>query len=148
MNIEMKSAQSGFTLIELVVVIVILGILAATALPKFIDLTGNANQAAVQGVAGGLSSASSINYGGCAIANNATGSTCTKVSYATPCTDAGSLLSPSMTIATTAAAGVYSTVAAGNATPTANGQSVTCVLTLGTGKTAVTANYSAIAAGN
>src|SRR5581483_5342414 len=52
--------QKGFTLIELVVVIVILGLLAATALPKFVDLTSDARLASVQGVAGGLRSAAAL----------------------------------------------------------------------------------------
>jgi MSHA pilin protein MshA len=43
-------------------VIVILGILAAVAIPKFVDLGSDARTAATQGVAGGLSSASAINY--------------------------------------------------------------------------------------
>jgi MSHA pilin protein MshA len=63
MEIPMNN-QKGFTLIELVAVIVILGALAVTAIPQFIDLQDEADEAAVNGVAGSLASGAAVNYAG------------------------------------------------------------------------------------
>ena len=60
MTNQKMNEQKGFTLIELVVVIVILGILAVTAAPKFIDLTSDARESVMEGVRGSLESAVSM----------------------------------------------------------------------------------------
>ena len=59
--------NTGFTLIELVVVIVILGILAVVAAPKFMNLQGDARHAALEGLKGSIEGAMGISYGKAAV---------------------------------------------------------------------------------
>ncbi|WP_159656839.1 type II secretion system protein [Vibrio atypicus] len=59
--------QGGFTLIELVVVIVILGILAVTAAPRFLNLQSDARASSLQGLKGAMQGAAGIVYGSAAI---------------------------------------------------------------------------------
>src|SRR5471032_1656761 len=74
---------SGFTLIELVITLSIVAILAATALPKFVNLQNDARTASAASVAGALSSGSAVNYAA-RLANSTNG-----VSTANTCTAAG-----------------------------------------------------------
>lgn len=131
----MTRTQQGFTLIELVVVIVILGILAATALPKFVDLSGNARTAAVEGVVGAVNSAASINYGAYKV-SSAKG---VRMNAANVCTTStlGSILQggtfPSQ----------YTVSGTGNCSTAGDGAAVSCTITDAT-DTAYTGTASVI----
>ena len=90
----MRRNNGGFTLIELIVVIVILGILAVTAAPKFIDLQSDARLATLNGMKAAINSAVSLTYGKSlvkGVEKNATGSKVSingeevEVCYGYPC---------------------------------------------------------------
>ena len=132
----MKNEQRGFTLIELVMVIVILGVLAAVAIPKFVDLAGDARLAATQGVAGSLSSASAINYAADLARGQVQGATIASITTGKPgVVDTGGGCVPALGTSFTqagvtfAASGSGSYNISGGTAPTLIGGTTSCTVT-------------------
>ena len=69
-KVDMRANERGFTLIELIVVIVILGVLSATALPKFVNIGSDARRASLSGVEGAMRAANALVYAKSALAGS------------------------------------------------------------------------------
>ena len=125
MNLK-KANQRGFTMIEVVMIIVIFGIIAAVAIPRFFNPVGDAQKETLKNIASSLESASAKNYSSCTDKDNMDKENkCIKV---TKCSDITVIMTPRLTLgpAGVAIENSYNLVA-DNAVE-ANGSESTCTL--------------------
>jgi MSHA pilin protein MshA len=132
-------------MIELIVVIVILGVLSAMALPSFVDLRGDALQSSASGVAAQLSEAMNVNYSGCEVRGHVPlANKCQAVSN---CSDGLNLLAGGALPTTSNTTFSITAAALGSGASGANGVTGSCTLTATSGTTSQTATFRGISAG-
>lgn len=141
------ASQAGFTMIELIVTIVILGILSAYAVPRFLDMRTEAEAASIARIAATLTTASSMNQARCQVTSNqADGSKCVAV---TNCIDVANTLQEGLPSTLMGEPGSSLYIVSQVISASANGTAVDCTLRLddSRGNTLQTAVFRGIASG-